>query len=315
MPSSALVTRRTFIAGAAAFGMGLPSIALASKKNDKPALICFSKHLQFSRDYNELADMLADLGYDGTDLTVRKRGHVLPENVERDLPKAVEAVRKVGLDVQMITSDISDPDDEISLNVLKTASALGIGYYRIGSWRYDKNRPIPEQIDEYKPKLKKLAALNAQYKMRAGYHNHSGLNYIGGPLWDVYEMYKDVDPQWVGYNYDAAHAIAEGGARFVGNHVSLDKGPHFRSGGQGLRLGTERPQEMGAILSPRRPGNGRLALRAEKTEGTLISPAPSPCTSNIPSPAKAKRNTKTNCNASARDLNAFKQMLVDAGLR
>ncbi|MGC9327531.1 MAG: sugar phosphate isomerase/epimerase family protein [Candidatus Hinthialibacter sp.] len=211
MSHSPILSRRGFLAAAAA-GMALPAVASSSTKPSKPSLICFSKHLQFSRDYNELADLLADLGYDGADLTVRRGGHVLPENVERDLPQAVDAIRKAGLDVQMITSDISDPDHPQTERVLKTASALGIPYYRIGTWRYEKNRPIMEQLDEYKPRLKKLAAMNAEYKIRAGYHNHSGSNYIGGSMWDLYEIYREVDPRWVGYNYDGAHAVAEGSA-------------------------------------------------------------------------------------------------------
>jgi sugar phosphate isomerase/epimerase len=218
MPNSLLknlsISRRSFLASGAVMGAiaAAPVMASDSVKKTQPSVICFSKHLQFSRSYDELADMLAELGYDGADLTVRPKGHVLPENVERDLPKAVEAIRKVGLDVQMITSNISDPDDKLTKPVLETASALKIPYYRIGSWRYKKDRPIMEQLNEYKPRLKKLAAMNKHYNMRAGYHNHSGNSYIGGSLWDVYEIYKEVDPQWIGYNYDAAHAVAEGGA-------------------------------------------------------------------------------------------------------
>lgn len=206
------ITRRSFLAGAAALGIARTSLAAQPDQNANPPLLCFSKHLQFSRDYNELADLLAELGFDGTDLTVRKGGHVLPENVEHDLPKAVEAIRRAGLDVQMITSDIEDPGEEKTVKVLQTAYSLGIKYYRIGTWSYDPKRPIFEQIEAFKPKLQKLAALNAQYNIRAGYHNHSGRNYIGGSMWDIHEIYKEVDPKWIGYNYDAAHAVAEGGA-------------------------------------------------------------------------------------------------------
>ena len=51
----------------------------------------FSKHLQFL-DYEEM-------GFDGIDLTVRPKGHVLPLNVEKDLPKATNAANKVGLNL------------------------------------------------------------------------------------------------------------------------------------------------------------------------------------------------------------------------
>ena len=63
---------------------------------DRLKIHIFSKHLQFL-NYQDLAEAAAEMGFDGIDLTVRPKGHVLPERVESDMPKAVEAMRKVGL--------------------------------------------------------------------------------------------------------------------------------------------------------------------------------------------------------------------------
>ena len=52
----------------------------------------FSKHLQFL-NWEEMAQTAAAIGFDGIDLTVREGGHVLPERVEHDLPKAAEIIR------------------------------------------------------------------------------------------------------------------------------------------------------------------------------------------------------------------------------
>ena len=54
--------------------------------------IMFTKHLEHL-SYEELADTIAGIGLDGVDLTVRSPGHVLPENVKTDLPKAAKAIR------------------------------------------------------------------------------------------------------------------------------------------------------------------------------------------------------------------------------
>jgi len=206
------LSRRTFLAGTAAMGMlgtSLSSVASPSK-NIKPPVVLFTKHLGWT-DYDELADRMVDLGYDGADLTVRPGGHVLPERVEEDLPKAVEAIRKVGLDVMMISTRISDPDHPHTEPILNTASGLGIPIYRIGAWRYEQSRGILEQLNEYKPKMKALAAMNEHYNVRAAYHNHSGPRYIGGALWDYFEIVRDIDPEWIGSNFDVGHAVAEGG--------------------------------------------------------------------------------------------------------
>ena len=209
------LSRRGFLAGTAGAGLTAAFHTSASsrertnesKKN--PPVVFFTKHMGWM-GYNELADTMADIGFDGADLTVRPGGHVLPDNVERDLPKAVEAIRKAGLDVYMISTQIDDADDPIAVNTLKTASALGIRFYRIGAWRYDGKRGVLEQLNEYKPKLDALAELNAKYKMCAVYHNHSGPRCIGGPVWDLFEMIRHTDPAYIGSNFDIGHAVAEG---------------------------------------------------------------------------------------------------------
>ena len=74
------------------------------------------------------------------DLTVRAKGHVLPERVTEDLPRAVEALRKAGLEVPMITTDITSAAD--AGPTLKTASRLGIPYFKPGYWRYNSADPL-----------------------------------------------------------------------------------------------------------------------------------------------------------------------------
>ena len=101
--------RRNFLAMtlAAPFAAGVTRIPGAEKApTGKPAVCVFSKHLQ-SLSYKELAETCRKIELDGVDLTVRKGGHVLPENVERDLPAAVEALRAEGLEASMITTRLA----------------------------------------------------------------------------------------------------------------------------------------------------------------------------------------------------------------
>jgi hypothetical protein len=53
----------------------------------------YSISLQWA-DYDEAADTAAKAGWPAIGWTVRQGGHVLPENVARDLPKAVVAAKK-----------------------------------------------------------------------------------------------------------------------------------------------------------------------------------------------------------------------------
>jgi sugar phosphate isomerase/epimerase len=173
----------------------------------------FSKHLQWL-DYNEMSKVVAELGFDGVDLTVRPQGHVLPERVEEDLPKAVAAINKAGKKVYMLTTAIDNADDPVSEKILRTASSLGIHHYRMGYGYYDKKRSVQESISIVHKQLEKLAKLNEKYSISGEYQNHSGDYgsgiYFGGPVWDLADTLKSINSPYLGSQYDIYHATVEG---------------------------------------------------------------------------------------------------------
>src|SRR5947207_5602934 len=130
------MTRRTFL-----IATGAAAAAVAPKKLK---VTIFSKHLRFLEG-EDLAKGAAEIGFDGVDLALREGGHVEPARVSQDLPPLVKLLRAHGLEVPMITSGILDADTPNAENVLRTASELGIRYYRWGGFKYDTARPIPEQ--------------------------------------------------------------------------------------------------------------------------------------------------------------------------
>ena len=195
-------SRRTFLAAAGA--AGAPSRPAPLKVS------IFSKHLHWA-EWKEMAEVAREIGFDAIDLTVRKGGHVLPERAAEDLPKAAAAVRAAGLDISMITTDITGPDTPHAGTVLKTASALGIRYYRWGGLRYAEGAPLPNQLEAWKPLVRRLDELSASYNVQGMFHTHSGLNYLGAPQWDLWMLFKETGVRNLGYNYDVGHATVEGG--------------------------------------------------------------------------------------------------------
>jgi sugar phosphate isomerase/epimerase len=171
----------------------------------------FSKHLQFLQG-EELASGAAEIGFDGIDLTVRKGGHVAPERVRQDLPALVAIIRRHGLEVPMITTDIIDAETPYTEDILGTMAELGIRNYRWLGFQYTTDRSYAEQLDELKPRVAKLAALNARHQACAMYHTHSGVGLVGASIWDLYLLLKDFDSKAVAVNYDVGHAVIEGGA-------------------------------------------------------------------------------------------------------
>jgi sugar phosphate isomerase/epimerase len=213
-------SRRSLLAGAAAL-MASPAAA-----NAKLKVAIFSKHLQFLQG-EAMAKAAADLGFDAVDITVRKGGHVAPERVREDLPPLVAAIRRHGLEVPMITTDIADAETPFAEDMLRTAAELGIRHYRFGAFRWAADRPYPAQLDAMRPRVAKLAELNAKYGMCAMYHTHSGVGLVGASIWDLYILMRDLDPKLVGVNFDAAHATIEGG---LGGWIDSFRitGPHLR---------------------------------------------------------------------------------------
>jgi sugar phosphate isomerase/epimerase len=197
------MTRRNFL-----IATGGAAAAAAAPQKLKVAI--FSKHLRFLEG-EDLAKGAAEIGFDGVDLAVRDGGHVEPARVAQDLLPLIKVLRDHGLEVPMITSGILDAETPHAENVLRAISELGIRHYRWGGFKYDAVHPIPEQLAALKPRVAKLAELNAKYKVGAMFHTHSGTGLVGAPIWDLYILLKDFDPQAVGVNYDIGHATIEGG--------------------------------------------------------------------------------------------------------
>jgi sugar phosphate isomerase/epimerase len=216
-----LLSRRNLLAAGALL---VGARALPAKQKLKATI--FSKHLQFVEG-EDLAKTAAEMGFEGIDITVRKGGHVEPANVAKDLPSLVKTIRAHGLEVPMITTDIVDAETPFAEDLLKAASGLGIRYYRFGAFKWEPMYNYAAQVEQFKPRLAKLATLNAKYQMCAMYHTHSGVGAVGASIWDLHEIMRNIDPTKVGINYDVGHATIEGG---LGGWIASFRicGPHLR---------------------------------------------------------------------------------------
>jgi sugar phosphate isomerase/epimerase len=178
---------------------------------ERQPIAIFSKHLQWL-DYDDAAEAAAAAGFDALDIPVRPRGHVLPERAEEDLPRAVDAARKAGLSVPMITTAITSADDPHAESVLRTAAGLGIRDYRMGYVPFDGG--VRSTLDATRSRWRDLAVLNESLGIRAGYQNHSGTN-LGAAIWDLLFVLEEVDSPWIGCQFDIRHAVVEGAFSWV----------------------------------------------------------------------------------------------------
>ncbi len=207
-------TRRKFIKSGALAATFLPVAGgvgwnLKVRPAEKLNINVFSKHLQFL-DYQDMAKMAAQIGFDGVDLTVRPKGHVEPENVKTDLPKAIDAIGNAGFKPLMMTTAVDDANDPVDKTLLETAAQFGIKYYRMNWLRYPENMTVPQAITQFQNTIKGLAELNGSLGLVGCYQNHSG-TMAGASIHELYYMVEPSDPQAMGVQYDIRHAVVEGG--------------------------------------------------------------------------------------------------------
>ena len=184
-------------------------LRIKPSREDRLSLHIFSKHLHFL-DYRDMAKAAADLGFDGVELTVRKNGHVLPELVERDLPKAVEAIQNAGIQSQLMVTGITSVN-ATSRKVLKMAANLGIEYYRLGYYRYPEDLKMTEALEQFRDQMADLANLSARLGLKGTYQNHAG-GAVGASIWEVWQLLEKSHRDVMGSQYDIRHAVVEGGA-------------------------------------------------------------------------------------------------------
>ncbi|HVX66640.1 MAG TPA: sugar phosphate isomerase/epimerase family protein [Bryobacteraceae bacterium] len=196
------MTRREFLAAAGA------AASAQAAAPARPQICVFSKHLA-QLDYNQLGQAAHEMGFDGVDLTVRPGGHVAPERVATDLPRAVEAIRSHGVAVPLITTSITSAGDAATRAILSTAGRLKIPYYKLGYWQFGAADPEAD-IARVRNEVERLVALGRDCGITAGFHNHSG-NYVGYEVRDVRTIIAGLDPRAIGFYFDAAHATIEGG--------------------------------------------------------------------------------------------------------
>ena len=169
----------------------------------------FSKHLQFL-NYQDMSEASKEMGFDGVDLTVRRKGHVLPENVQDNLPKATEAMKSFDLIPKMISTNVIDANSALDRNVLETAHDLDYEYYRTAWLKYKSDDDIIETVEKANKQFSELSLLNKKIGITGGYHNHSG-HYVGSAIWDLHKALENTTNSHLGCQYDIMHATVEGG--------------------------------------------------------------------------------------------------------
>jgi sugar phosphate isomerase/epimerase len=217
MENNSIYSRREFVKLSAAGIIGtLPLMSTAQSlfesnlfENTDLDISIFSKHLQFL-DFKTTGEMAAEMGFSGVDLTVRPKGHVLPENAKTDLPIAVKAIKDGGSQCKMITTTIESISNPLDVDIIKTAAGLGINYYRPNWYKFKEGKSMQESLLFYQNEINKLGELNKSLGIVGCYQNHAG-RHLGSSFWEVQKILETENFGYFGIEYDIRHAMVEGG--------------------------------------------------------------------------------------------------------
>ena len=134
------MNRRSFFKTASLAALGLkPSYASADETTN--SIVLFEKPLQ-PLSAEELATMLAEIGFNGIEATVRNGGRIEPERAKDDLPELAATLSDHGLKIAIMATSINRADQPHVQDTLRAAAKLGIKRYRLAGMRYG-----PQQAD------------------------------------------------------------------------------------------------------------------------------------------------------------------------
>lgn len=187
------------------------SMAQVTPTAPRPTFNFFTKSL-VGLPYAEAAARVAEVGYDGVELAIRKRETLPGMNMVDELPKMVAAYRKENLAVVTVTTDFievsaADRTEEI----LRTAQQCGVKRFRMDWYRYDNTKPIWPQWESFRAKFRDLVMLAKQIGIQPTYQNHSGAKMAGAGIWDIALLMKEYPATDVAWAFDLMHAKVEAG--------------------------------------------------------------------------------------------------------
>lgn len=221
MPAPLPISRRGFLQSSAA-SCGALVAATTFAQNDlasgtsqnqsglRRPVNAFVKYVQ-SLSFDQLAETIAGMGFDGIEATIRRGGQIEPDQAPDQLGELVEALRRQNLQIGLMATNIQRADDQVSEELLRTAASLGVPAYRMQWYRYDLNRPIKPQLKELQRQARDVAAMNRELGITGLYQNHAGPAYVGASVWDLVELLDGIPPAEIGAAFDIRHATIEGG--------------------------------------------------------------------------------------------------------
>jgi L-ribulose-5-phosphate 3-epimerase len=158
----------------------------------------------------EMAQTCDEIGLD-LELTLRKAGHITPENAPDQLPAMSAALAARKRRILFVAMDTVRPDEPHWEKALRTARQLGITQYRHRGFKYEPDKPLKAQIANFNSMARVFAAANKEIGIQALYQIHATPVMAGSAAWDLDLILGDIDPKFFGVAFDTRHVMVEQG--------------------------------------------------------------------------------------------------------
>jgi len=152
-----------------------------------------------TQSLSELGQFVQQLGFDGIELPVRPGFPVEPENVARDLPRAMMTLREFGVQILSVAGPTDEATlatcAELKIPIIRIMASTGGNGYRVAASQ------LRRELDALIPRLER-------YGVTIGIQNHNG-RYVcnASGLRGLLEGY---DPRHIAAVWDAAHNALQG---------------------------------------------------------------------------------------------------------
>ena len=171
--------------------------------------VCLYSRVLVKIGYLDLGPILQAIGFDGVDVSVQKGGHIDPDKTDYNLMPALESFTGNGLDVPMLTTDVTSLQDKNSQQIMGLAAFIGVPFFRPGHWKVTGPASIDMEASMALRDMAGLAQLGRATQMAMGVHNYlQGSE--GASVADLIRLLRPIDPQWAGFDFDAGYATMEG---------------------------------------------------------------------------------------------------------
>lgn len=133
------------------------------------------------RPVDQISARAIELGFDGIDLLVR-RGYTVNPTDAGGIVEAVRQFNEAGLDVPLVTTDITDTSSLPAGRILGECAEAGVRLMRLGYWSYDGSRPYSEVLSAARRDLDQLEHLARAHQVTLAIQLHGGTIHSSGAL-------------------------------------------------------------------------------------------------------------------------------------